>query len=233
MAIITRAAKGAALSHAEMDTNLTDARDGLALQVPKAQGEGIRVDSLGTPSFGWHDAIGMLTVDEAGVNKANMAVFRNAILARQFLTASEAYVSIHMPHDYLMGTDIFFHFHWAQASATVTGGSLTWGAEYTYAKGHEQQAFPNSKLFTIAEAADTTQYMHHITEGALSVSGGSSSQIDTADLEPDGIIHARVYLDSNDLTDSVTVPDPFLFFVDMHYQSTGVATKQKAPPFWT
>lgn len=233
MTITTRAGKGAALTHNELDTNFTDLRDGTALQVPKTKGEGIKVDSLGTPDFGWHDMLGNLTIDEDSANKADMVTFINTVKARQFGALSEAYVAFHLPHDYVVGTDIFLHFHWAQASATLTGGSATWGAEFTYAKGHNQMAFATSKIFTVAETVSLTQYQHHVTEAALSVSGGSASQVDTDDLEPDGLIHARVYLDSNDFTDSVTVPDPFLFFVDVHYQSTGVPTKQKAPDFWT
>jgi hypothetical protein len=68
----------------------------------------------------------------------------------------------------------------------------------------------------------------------LSVSGGASDELDTDILEPDGLILCRFYLDSNDITVSGGgVPDPFIHFVDIHYQSTGLPTKQRAPDFWT
>ncbi len=55
MTITTRAGKGSALSHNEMDTNFTDLRDGVGgIQVPKTSGLGIKVDSGGStnePAF--------------------------------------------------------------------------------------------------------------------------------------------------------------------------------------
>ena len=73
-----------------------------------------------------------------------------------------------------------------------------------------------------------------IAEGGASVSGGSATQLDTDNLETDGLILGRMYVDSNDITVSGGgVPEPFIHFVDIHYQSTGVGTKQRAPDFWT
>ena len=63
MAITTRDAKGAALTWAELDENFTDLRDGVNIMVPKTQNSGIKVDSLGTPTYPWHDIIGHLFVD--------------------------------------------------------------------------------------------------------------------------------------------------------------------------
>ena len=68
----------------------------------------------------------------------------------------------------------------------------------------------------------------------LSATTPSGSQIDSDDLEVDGVILVRVYLSSNDITvSSGSVPDPFLHYVDLHYQSTGIGTKAKVPDFWT
>ena len=63
--------------------------------------------------------------------------------------------------------------------------------------------------------------------------GGSSTTLDTNLLEPDGVVEGRIYLDSNDLiVSSGGQPDPFIHFFDVHYQSTGAATAQKAPDFY-
>lgn len=233
MAIITRTDKGTPLSHAELDQNFIDLRDGVALQVPKTKGTGLKVDSQGTPDFGWHDIIGALHIDDSDVNKAAYSVYRGGIKAYQFSGVDEAYVNFHMPHDYVMGTPIYIHVHWSHTSATVTGGSVTWGLETMYAKGHGQAAFSAPVLITVAQTASLTQYQHMIAETAASTPGGSAVQLDTNQLEVDGVIQCRLYLDSNDMTDSVSVPDPFVHFVDIHYQSTGVPTKQRAPDFWT
>lgn len=234
MTITTRTGKGSELTAAEVDTNFTDLRDGIALQVPKTAGTGIKVDSLGTPTFGWHDIIGNLHVDEDDVNRASYAVYRGGLKSRQFGTSSEAFVDFHIPHDYLSGSDIFIHVHWSHISTLVTGGSVTWGFETIYSKGHDQGAFSSPILITVAQNASTVQYRHMIAETAASVSGGSANQLNTGNIEPDGVILTRIYLDSNDITVSGGgVPDPFVHYVDIHYQSTNVATKQRIPDFWT
>lgn len=235
MAIITRAAKGAALTHAEMDENFTDLRDGLALQVPKAQNSGIKVDSLGTPSYPWHDINGVLYTDANDVDNAALTAYRGGIKAHQFVAnVSDAYVDFHIPHDYVMGSEIYIHVHWSHNSTLVTGGTVTWGIEAMYSKGHNQAAFGEPVLITFAQPASSIQYQHLIAETAASTPGGSAVQLDTSLLEPDGVIQCRVYLDSNDMTVSGGVaPDPFVHFVDIHYQSTSIGTKQRSPDFWT
>jgi hypothetical protein len=51
-------------------------------------------------------------------------------------------------------------------------------------------------------------------------------------MEVDGIIMCRLYLDSNDIITSGGTVNPFVHFVDLHYQSTGIGTKGKAPNFY-
>jgi hypothetical protein len=230
----TRTAKGSQLTIVEGDTNVTNARDGIDMQLPKTSGVGIKTDSLGTPSFPWHDLTGTLSVEHDDANHPELVIFRDNIRAYEFLsTTTSAYTNLHIPHDYVPGSDLFIHVHWLHNSAIVTGGTCTWGFEVTYAKGHQQGAFGASKLVTVAQNAELTQYSHQIAETALSISGGSATQLDSDDIETDGVICTRVYLDSNDITSSGAVPDPFIFFVDVHYQSTGIGTKQKSPDFWT
>ena len=73
-----------------------------------------------------------------------------------------------------------------------------------------------------------------IAEIQLSAASPTASQIDTDDLEVDGLILCRTYLSANNITVSGGgVPDPFLHFVDIHYQSTGIPTKNKAPNFYS
>lgn len=232
--VTTRAGKGTALTHTEVDENFTNLRDNIGgTTFPKTAGIGVKIDE-DAPGFGWHDLLGPLQIDIDNANRAVKNTFIGGMRVFQFVAnTSEAFVLFHLPHDYVPNTDIFLHFHWAHNSATLTGGSVTWGAEFTYAKGHDQQPFSATKLFTVAQVANIVQYQHMIAEASLSVVSGSATQINTEDVEVDGIISCRVYLDSNDLIDSVSVPDPFLFFVDVHYQSSGLATKQKAPNFYT
>jgi len=230
MAITTRSGKGSELTHAELDQNFTDLRDGVNILLPNTKGSGMKVDPL-NPDFGWHDNVGELKVyGDAG--DATRQVYRGGIKAIQFNLSDSAYVDFHIPHDYVPNTPIFIHVHWSHNSATLTGGSCTWVFEAIYAKGHNQSAFDAPVLISVVQAASTIQYQHMIAETMASTVGGSPVLLDTDLLETDGVMQCRLYLDSNDLTDSVTVPQPFAHFVDLHYQSTGQPTKNKAPDFW-
>lgn len=197
----------------------------------KTSGKGIKVDTT-TPTFGWRDLLGQIRTRGVGSDDPNDATYNGNIKAYQFSVGDECWVDYHIPHDYVPGTDIYLHFHWSHNSAIVTGGSVTWGADITYAKGHDQAAFPATVNITVVGNASTTQYQHIITEVQISTSGGGANQIDTDNLEPDGVIMIRGYLSANNITSGGAVPDPFLHFKDIHYQSTNIATKNKVPDFY-
>jgi heme-degrading monooxygenase HmoA len=42
-----------------------------------------------------------------------------------FAEGQDGFVSFHMPHDYVPGTEMFIHVHWSHNSTIVTGGSVT------------------------------------------------------------------------------------------------------------
>lgn len=235
MTITTRAGKGSALTHAEMDENLTDLRDiPQGKTFPKASGVGIKIDTA-SPDWGYHDLHGILLPDPDNANHAQYANYIGSIRQLQFSALNvEAFTQFHIPHDYAPGTDLFIHVHWSHDSTLVTGGSVTWAFELCYSKGHGQQPFSTPKVASVIQSASTTQYQHMVAETACSTSGGSTTQFDTDDAEVDGVVLCRIYLDSNDITVSGGgVPDPFVHFVDLHYQSTGLPTKQKSPNFYT
>lgn len=233
MTITTRADKGAALTHAELDENFTDLRDNpTGIVLPKTISTGIKVDPS-APTFGWRDLMGVGFTDPLAAVQPTMEFFSGTISEFNFAENASMLVRFHLPHDYVVGTDLFIHVHWSVNSATLTGGSVTWGTEITYAKGHDRGAFLPSKVVTVSDNASLIPLQHMITESVLTVVGGTSVNHDTNDIEPDGMLLGRFFLDSNDLTDSVSVPNPFVHGVDIHYQSTNVGTKQKEPDFWT
>ena len=234
MTIITRAGKGSELSHAELDANFTDLRDGVALMVPKTSGTGIKVDSLGTPTFPWHDLVSTLHTDAS--TPATLPVFttfRDGIKCRQFDVNDEAFIEFHMPHDYVPGSEMFIHAHWSHTATTVTGGSVSWTFELSYAKGHDQGSFSATKLITATQNASTAQYRHMIAETSMTAATESATAFDVATMETDAVLMCKVYLSANNMTVSGGgVPAPFLHFVDVHYQSTNVGTKNRSPNFW-
>jgi hypothetical protein len=203
------------------------------LVLPKTSGKGIKIDTT-TPTFGWRDLRAEIRTRGVGSSDPNDTAYIGNIKAYTFSVGDEAWIEFHIPHDYVAGTDIHLHFHWSHNSAYENiGGSVTWGADVTYAKGHDQAAFPATVNTTLSPDASATQYQHLVSEVQLSTSGGDTDKIDTDDLEPDGIILVRVYLSANNITSDSGVFDPFLHEVDVHYQSTNIATKQKAPGFYT
>lgn len=234
MAIISRGEKGAPLTYSEMDANIEELRDIPDGKIfPKEKNKGIRIDKDAT-DFGWHDLPAMGFINPNSVNQPTFAPYRGSISDFQFEEGDEMLARFHMPHDYAMGTNVFIHVHWSHNSTLVTGGSVTFAWEITYSRGHGQEAFIAPVTVNVAQQASTIQYQHMVAETALSVPGGSGNQLDTNELEVDGLFLSRFYVDSNDITVSSGLkPDPFIHFIDIHYQSTGIPTKQKAPDFWT
>lgn len=216
--------------------NKEDAASGFELidgsiVLSKTSGKGIKIDNA-TPTFGWRDLRAEIRTRGVGGNDPTDATYRGNIKAYAFSVNDEAWVEYHIPHDYVAGTDIHLHYHWSHNSAIVTGGSITLGANVIYAKGHDQAAFSAEITTIFSPNASLTQYQHMISEIQLSAASPSASQIDTDDLEPDGLILARIYLSANNITSGGAVPDPFIHEVDIHYQSTSISTKNKEPDFY-
>ena len=67
-----------------------------------------------------------------------------------------------------------------------------------------------------------------IAEVAFTNYGGDATHFDRAVIETDGLLAVMTKLTAN-----TTGVDPFLHYVDIHYQSTGLPTKNKAPNFYT
>jgi hypothetical protein len=233
MAIVTRAGKGSPLTHNEVDNNFTELDTIPNGKVfPKTQNIGIRVDTA-SPTFPWEDIIGKIDIIPGAPNPGSLELYRGSIYQVALDETDTAFINFHMPHDYVVGSQIHAHVHWSHISTTVTGGSVTFNIDMSYAKGHDQGAFGAPATVSIFQSASTTQYQHMVAETQASTSGGSPTALDSDLLEPDGLIMCRVILDSNDLvTSDFSTPKVFVHFVDIHYQSTGIGTKNKSPNFW-
>lgn len=234
MGWIFRSTKGSRITSAEADENTRMARDGDRLQVPKAQGNGLRIGPDDDLTFGWRDLIGDMYVPDYSLPEApTMTTFKGSIKDNLCAVGQGMQVRFHIPHDYAMGTNVHVHAHWSHNSTLVTGGHVTWGFELIYAKGHNQGAFGDVITITEQQSASATRYQHMVCEAPASINGGSANLLDTSLIEVDGLVFGRVYLVANNLTVSSGVPPGvFLHQADIHYQSTGVATKNRAPNFW-
>ncbi|KKM81785.1 hypothetical protein LCGC14_1326260, partial [marine sediment metagenome] len=199
----------------------------------KTSGTGFQVDAA-APTFGWRDLLGETTTRSTGANKPSFETYNGEINQYRFSAGEHEHYDFHIPHDYVAGTDIYLHIHWSQISTTNTGGAVDFKYSAAYAKGHNQSAFTSTPITgTITSAgAGTTRYQHHLTEAVISAASATAALFDRDDLEPDGVILMTLEMEANNLTDSVGVTDPFIHYVDIHYQSSNIATKQKVPDFY-
>lgn len=192
------------------------------------QGEGVQVD-ISTPTYPWHDLLGEIRIRGVAATDPTYIVYTGNIRAYQFSLNDVVWNEYHISHDYAPSTDLYIHVHWSHTSASVTSGSVTWSFEITYAKGHDQQAFPSTKTITVTQSASTTQYQHMIAEVAFTADTEDSTHFDRDDIEIDGLVLVATSLTANSISAST---DPFVHYIDIHYQSTGIGSKNKAPNFY-
>lgn len=193
-------------------------------------------NSLGIASPVWKDIIGIVKAAGTGAGWPTFANFRGtSVDAYHFSVGDAVHFVFHMPHDYAPGTDIFLHAHWSH-QGTAISGTMRWDYELTYAKGHNQAIFPapvnGSISYSTVNIATTPQYIHRIDEVQISAASPASGQIATSLLEPDGLILVHFEAGAIPTITGGAVNEPFLFQVDIHYQSTLVGTLNKAPPFY-
>lgn len=212
------------------DVKIADTK---ALVFAKASGNGIKLE-LATPTFGFRDILGDQFTKNTGATKPILTSYNGAIQGWKFEVGDEAYITYHIPHDYVEGTPIFLHVHWSHIATTVTGGNVTFKLTSILAKAHNQQPFQSSpSVGTLIGTASTTQYQQILSEVLYSDGTPTGLEIDTANLEPDSVIELTFEVDANNITVSGGgVPDIFVHFVDIHYQSTSISTKAKAPDFY-
>lgn len=191
------------------------------------KGDGIQLNG-NNPQFGWHDLLSFITIDiGAASNKPTFTTFIGTLKKYRFAIGDESYHNFHLPHDYLPGSDIYIHVHWAVNAPNVLNGTTEWNFEATYSKGYTQAQFNTPiNVPVIGVGTVTTPYTHYITEVRLSGTD-EPSLLNTQNLETDGIILVRT-----SLTNHTLGVDPFMMFCDLHYQSTNLATINRNHNFW-
>jgi hypothetical protein len=162
-------------------------------------------------------------------------VFRDGIRQYQFsdVIMNEMWFEYHIDHDIKQNAEMHIHVHWAQkvvdsGGAASAPGVAKWYFEMTFAKGHQQQAFPATITTSVTQTASTTQYMHNIAEVQIASTSPTATQFDSASIETDGLLLVRLYRTPADDTLNQA---PFVLNCDLHYEADHVATPQKSPPF--
>lgn len=172
---------------------------------------------------GWNDMLASLSASKAvGVNAPTWATIRDGIQAWAFSASAmnEIWLNFHIIHNYAAGTTLYPHIHWTTAGTNT--GVCRWGFEWTVAKGFNFEAFPATSTFYLEAAASGTAYKHYITE----VADGAALPA----TEIDSLLLMRVFRDAANVNDTLT-DTAFGLFVDLHYQSDGMLTNEKARTF--
>ena len=206
------------------------------LVVNKTSGVGIKVD-LAAPTFGWRDLEGFEIPDPTGGDRPTLSTYSGGLIKENaFSNGDVLRIRYHIPHDYVKGTDIFSHIHWSH-NGTAISGNVVFGVTSDYAKGHNQANFGTEKSisipYTTTDISTTPRYRHRIEESAITNDGGSATLIDRGLLEPDGIILVTFEVTTNPTITGGSPNNVFVHRADLHYQSTNIATKQKAHDFYT
>lgn len=200
---------------------------------PKESGNGIKVDP-DAPDFAWRDIIGYIQPDTSNpTTSPTVDEFRTGIKAYEFDVNDEMHCVFHIPHDWCPCTNSFLHLHWAHNGTAITG-DMTFSATVTYSSRDGSTVFPapiTTAPITVStvDIATTPQYKHIVTEVPLSTDGGSATTLDSNDIEVDGLILVTFKCTSHP---TITNGGLFVFTGDIHYQSTGIGTKNNAAPFY-
>ena len=218
-------------------------------------GAGIKVDHA-TPTYGWHDMLGAIQTRPTGGAGSgavpDYVAYRGNIFGWRFGTVApnnhlhEAFIEYHIPHDWVPGGSggddtCYLHVHWSQTTVDTGGaagvpGVAKWYFDISYADGHgtpggAADPFIAPITVSVTQQGSTTRYGHMIAEVAFANDGGTGGLIDYNTIQVDGLILLRIYRDPADPADTLN-QDTFVHFVDIHYQSTNMPTKNKAPGFY-
>lgn len=184
----------------------------------------------------WKDLIGDVTPKTSGVGAPTLAAFRGGNVRAFFYSAGDdGDCQFHIPHDYKPGSDLYLHVHWAH-NGTAISGNLVINFYVTYAKGHNQANFPAeinpSITYNTTNIATTPQYRHRIEEIQLSAASPSATQLDSDDIEVDGVISIHYDVTTIPTITGGSTNEPAILFVDLHYQANYFGTKNKVPNFY-
>lgn len=202
----------------------------------KAAARGAKVDPA-APTFPWLDLKGPVVTKDTGPTAPTYAVFRGGAVKKFFFSAGNvANFEYHVDHDHVLNSDVFLHAHWGH-NGTAISGNMILDFAVTYAKGHNQSIYaaeitPQLTVST-PNIGTIPRWSHVISEFQLSASSPSATQLNSALLEPDGEICIAMTVNTIPTITGGSRNEPYISFVDIHYQSRGIGTKQKTPDFYT
>jgi len=132
----------------------------------------------------------------------------------------ELYITVQIPHDYKLGSDLHPHVHWTTATGTPSGSNVVWGLEYTIvAVGG---TFPKTVTIlannVIPECGTPSGTAQHLISGFSPVSGTG--------LGISSVLICRLFRAAGDAAD--TFPnDVGLLGFDIHYEQDTQGSREE------
>lgn len=181
---------------------------------------------------GWRDILGSFTnAKTTGPNQPTWTMVVNdgasssGVYAFAFAPSvlNELWTSFHINHDYAIGTAFFPHVHWLPDNTNT--GTVRWAVEFSAARGHNQEVFPNTTTIFIEQSAPGIINQHMLAEildPGVTVPGA----------EPDMLILARIYRDAAHANDTFT-GNAIGLNLDAHFKVDRDSTISRVPDFYT
>ena len=201
MTIALRSTKGSALTYGEVDGNFIDLDNRTKVAVQNLRGQ----------------------IDLSGVvNPPTMSDYNGVpLMAFSASIIQECPVRMHMPHDYVNGTDILPHGHVLVSTAAT--GVIRWGFTMLWANEYDLPDWPSPPAADQKFQSLGTMYVEYTVRATdqdahLVITPPAALSLPL--LKKDAVILMTVIRDSTHIND--TYPDPaFLTYVDLYYQSQG------------
>ena len=176
---------------------------------------------------GWADLTAILNnSNAAGLSPpAWKSMGANGHYGLHFTAGESAFCVFHVPHGWA-GTLSYPHVHFLVDIALTAGDTITWKLHYTVARrGHEHHT---GESLTGARTTLTLTYTADGNEvaGEHIVIEDDTQTIDM--LEVDALVIMEVEMDAATVTGTEEI---FGLMCDIHYESDGMLTKEKAPKF--
>jgi len=213
----------------QLDKSTQEIQNRLDLIIPKASGVGYKVDET-TPTFPWQDIIGLIMPDYSGVNAPTVKSFRGDLRGWAYGSGDKVDCVHHIPHDYVLAQDCYVHVHWKHNGTAISGDfGLTGALDYGDRDGIGVAPIAPVITYPTVDIATTPQYAKIVTEIQLSSATPSATQLDSGIITVDGLVESTWTLSS---LPTITGGDLFISTIDIHYQSTGIGTKNSGAPFY-
>lgn len=169
----------------------------------------------------WQNLRGQVDLSGVG-NPPTMSAYNGVpIMAFSHGIVQVAPVTLHMPHDYVAGSDIYPHGHIFVASANT--GVIRWGFTMLWANEYDAADWaspPRADQKFQSLGTTYVEYTVRATDQDAQIVVSTPTPISLPLLQPDAVLLMSVFRDGTHVND--TYPDQvFLTYVDLYYQSQG------------